>query len=328
MGIAWEIRARVHCECAVWNGRTLGRAISFPSFLETLAEGRLRCKRCGSEYTYERAAWEVTASLVPRPLPELPAFAQELARAVGGQVAFQLGVQPSAAIRVGDHCRLLITRYGAALRIQLPHMHPFTVWNREDWLALEPVIKEGLAEQAPVLSICDVVLSLARPSIDWIVSFDGAAAMLLRGRSQVDLSQNPASVTVTIRDGGTTHIREVATLAQLDGLPAWIDEKAGGQAAAREAAAAAFHRERAEQRAAMRVPELAEVMAVLRAGESIQVGGGRSFSTYAMKDGRLIVIQSDDGHTEEHAISEDRLGAAIADAPNVFDAAVQRRSVG
>jgi hypothetical protein len=74
----------------------------------------------------------------------------------------------------------------------------------------------------------------------------------------------------------------------------------------------------------MRVPSLEEVLAVLRAGHSIQVGGGRSFPTYAMRDGRLRVIQSDDGHTEEAACSEDRLREAIAEDPNVFDAAVQR----
>lgn len=260
-----------------------------------------------------------------QPLPGLEGFAGEVARAVGGQVVFVLKQQPSAAIRVGERCRILITCHGSAFRVELPDQPPFTVWNREEWLALAPVLRERLGEEAPLVSICDVVLSLARPTLEWIVSFDGAEAMLLRGRSQIDLTQNAASVTVQIRDGSVVHTREVATPADLEGLPAWIEQRAAEQSAAREAAEATFLREQAEERAAMRVPTLDEVLAVLHAGEAIQVGGGRSFPTYAMRDGQLLVLQSDDGYTEEHAISEERLREAIAEAPNVFDASVQRR---
>ena len=68
---------------------------------------------------------------------------------------------------------------------------------------------------------------------------------------------------------------------------------------------------------------LDEVIAVLRDGERIQVGGGRSFSWYAMKDGQLVIINSCDGELEEYPCSEERLSAAIAEAPHVFADAVR-----
>ena len=73
----------------------------------------------------------------------------------------------------------------------------------------------------------------------------------------------------------------------------------------------------------MRVPTFEDVVGALRDGHTIQVGGGRSFQTYAAPHGNLIVIQSDDGFTENLACSDDRLRAAIAEAPHVFDSVVQ-----
>jgi hypothetical protein len=60
------------------------------------------------------------------------------------------------------------------------------------------------------------------------------------------------------------------------------------------------------------------VTAALRAGASFQLGGGRSYPTYAMKDGQLVVINFDDGYTEEYSCSEESLRAAIAEQPAIF----------
>lgn len=54
------------------------------------------------------------------------------------------------------------------------------------------------------------------------------------------------------------------------------------------------------------------VIAALREGKSAQVGGGRSFSTYVIRDGQPIMITSDDGYTEDVPISEERLREVVA----------------
>ena len=54
------------------------------------------------------------------------------------------------------------------------------------------------------------------------------------------------------------------------------------------------------------------VIAALREGKSAQVGGGRSFSTYVIRDGQPLMITSDDGYTEDVPISEERLRELIA----------------
>jgi len=61
-----------------------------------------------------------------------------------------------------------------------------------------------------------------------------------------------------------------------------------------------------------------DVMAALRGGQRFQVGGGRIFRTYAMTNGQLVVIVSDDGYTEEHPCDEATLRAAIAEVPDGF----------
>ena len=62
--------------------------------------------------------------------------------------------------------------------------------------------------------------------------------------------------------------------------------------------------------------EFDDFMAALRAGHRFQIGGGRIFRTYAMTNGQLVVIISDDGYTEEHPCDEATLRAAIAEVPD------------
>lgn len=61
-----------------------------------------------------------------------------------------------------------------------------------------------------------------------------------------------------------------------------------------------------------------DVMAALRDGQRFQVGGGRIFVTYAMTDGQLVIIHSDDGYTEERPCDEATLRAAMAEVPDGF----------
>lgn len=68
----------------------------------------------------------------------------------------------------------------------------------------------------------------------------------------------------------------------------------------------------------MDAPSLDDVLAAMRAGVTFQIGGGRCFETFAMKEGRLVVIRSDDGFTEDIPIDEAWLRDAIARSPKVF----------
>ncbi len=66
-----------------------------------------------------------------------------------------------------------------------------------------------------------------------------------------------------------------------------------------------------------------DVMAALRDGQHFQIGGGRIFPTYAMKNGQVTVIISDDGHTEERPCDEQELRRAIAEAPHCFRSVIE-----
>ena len=68
----------------------------------------------------------------------------------------------------------------------------------------------------------------------------------------------------------------------------------------------------------MQTPELDEVVAAMREGVSFQIGGGRCFETFEMKDGQLVVVRSDDGFTEDVKITLDWLREAIGRDPEVF----------
>ena len=60
------------------------------------------------------------------------------------------------------------------------------------------------------------------------------------------------------------------------------------------------------------------VIAALREGKTAQVGGGRSFSTYVIRDGQPIMVTSDDGYTEDVPITEDHLRNVIASDRALF----------
>lgn len=60
------------------------------------------------------------------------------------------------------------------------------------------------------------------------------------------------------------------------------------------------------------------VLAAMRAGKSAQVGGGRSFCTYEIRDTGPVMITCDDGYTEDVPISEERLIQAIESDRTLF----------
>jgi hypothetical protein len=273
-------------------------------------------------------AWELRT---PKPasettsLPEkIGDFAEEMSEALGGEIAFEIASNPTCAIRIGGHCSVTVSKYGAYYRVALPLVHPWVVRTREEGRALVPTIQAALAARRPVLTMTDVVASLPR---EWNLGLQGdpiaQEALLWNARGDVNLEQKEESVIITIHQGTDQRTRELRTFDDLAGLHPWILANVEAQARTRANAGIAIAARIEAERAAMRVPSLEEVLAVLRTGHEIQVGGGRSFPTYAMKNGQLVVIHTSDGYGEEVACSEDRLREAIAEAPNVFDAAVR-----
>ncbi len=333
MCLAWEVRTPASCPCSMWEGQTMGRYIPFPprGFEKLEGGGKyfgsMRCVQCGATFEFEVSADCAEVTRVTTTLPkDIGAFARDVAGALGGEVAFEIASSPTCAIRIGQRCVVLIWLYGAYYRIGLPHACPWKVGTREDWIALTPAIEKALAGPLPVVSMADVIASLPR---EWNVGLQGEPrpeeVLLHNQRGAVNLKQNAESVTLTIWENGTQNVREVATLDALSGLSEWIHEKTAAQALSRQAAHSKLETERAAAHAAMmqRVPTFEDVVGALREGQTIQVGGGRSFVTYAMPHGNLVVIRSDDGFTKASACSEGQLREAMAEAPHVFDSVVQ-----
>jgi hypothetical protein len=333
MCIAWEIRTPASCACSVWEGPTMGRYIPFPPRgFERLEGGgkyfgSMRCARCGATFEFKVSADYAEVTREGTPLPkDIGAFAREVAGALGGEVTFEIASSPTCAVRIGQRCVILIWLYGAYYRIGLPLACPWKVGSREDWIALKPAIEKALAGPLPPVSMAEVIASLPR---EWNVGLQGEPrpeeALLYNARGDVQLKQNTDSVTITIWEGSTQHVREVATLDALGGLSEWIHEKTATQTLARQAALTSFAAEQAAAHAAMlqRAPTVEDVMSALRDGHTIQVGGGRSFVTYEIPPhGNLVVIHCDDGFTEAVACSEQRLREAITEAPHVFASVV------
>ena len=67
-----------------------------------------------------------------------------------------------------------------------------------------------------------------------------------------------------------------------------------------------------------RESDVDRVIAELRRGKAAQVGGGRSFSTYLIRDGQAIMVTSDDGYTEDVPITDEHLREVIAAARSLF----------
>lgn len=65
-------------------------------------------------------------------------------------------------------------------------------------------------------------------------------------------------------------------------------------------------------------PELTKVLEALRAGQEVQVGGGRVFYWFAMKSGQLLKIHSDEGHLDEVPCTEAELEAELTANPQLF----------
>lgn len=173
--------------------------------------------------------------------------------------------------------------------------------------------------ERPIVSVKDIINVLPygwsvregkdpAPDVTW----------MKRGDDTMRLLQHKDSVTITITEGIVKKETEIVTLLALKGVGAWV-ENACALAASMRVALPKTPGEREAEQQAMIAPDVDDVLAVLRSGQSIQVGGGRSFPTYEMKNGQLIVTHTDDGYGEEQPCSVETLRAAILDAPNVFN---------
>lgn len=67
-----------------------------------------------------------------------------------------------------------------------------------------------------------------------------------------------------------------------------------------------------------RETEVDQVIAFLRAGKVAQVGGGRTFSSYEIRDGQPMVVNYDEGHGEDIPVTESRLRELVEDHRALF----------
>ncbi|HEX3770836.1 MAG TPA: hypothetical protein VHV30_08235 [Polyangiaceae bacterium] len=263
------------------------------------------------------------------PFAPLAAFAEDVARALGGEaVPLDTRDFASSAVRVGGRCSLLIRDHTYSFALSLPLEGAWNLKAPADWAVAEAEVRRALAAHPPVVSMSDVIARLSwRSGVDFPGTPVPGEAWMRRGGLTVGLLQRPGGVGVAVWAGGVAHERAIEDLGAVDGLPPWIDEKLALQAQAMQAATAQIALEQA-RRAAFPRPDLAEVIEALRRGQSFQVGGGRCFSTYAMREGQLVVLQFDEGQTTEVRCGEDTLRAATDEAPALFREILDRGSPG
>lgn len=70
--------------------------------------------------------------------------------------------------------------------------------------------------------------------------------------------------------------------------------------------------------------QVAEILELMRGGETVQIGGSRAHATYLYRDGAWRLEDFDEGYVQEYACSEVELRRLIRREPRVFRALLQR----
>jgi hypothetical protein len=257
-----------------------------------------------------------------RTLPPLPTFAAEVAHALGG-TAHALG-EAAAAIALGDEHPLLVRDHGWTLTLSLPTASSWPMRTPEEWRAAEPEIREALARRSPQPTISDAIVEFApvlaaATGSPWDVRFPGTPvpteAWMANGGRSVGLLQQRTTVKVVVWVGEMMHSKTAAT-GSFSKLVPWLEEMIPLQQQALDDAEAEKRR-----KAALPVPDVDAVIALLRAGERIRVSGGRYHETYFW-DGRLSCAVFDEGDSYERDATEAELRRNIEAYPDVFRSAL------
>jgi hypothetical protein len=253
-------------------------------------------------------------------LPPLAAVAAEIALAVDGQVLEVPGVMfPSYLVTVGGRCHLLLRELRAnhTYLLALPRDRSWQFYEPEGWAQVKADVVSAVTAYVPDVLMLDVIarvffrLTVECP-IEPVVPEE---ARIFRGNDTATLTQTPTAVTVTVWTD-TKQERVLTTLDATKDLAPWVVETWALRAQILGGLAAKLDEDLARE-AALPVPALDEVLDALRAGHEYLVGG-RTSTSYAVRDGQLTQIDFDEGHTEEHPCSEDGLRAAIASQPKSF----------
>lgn len=265
-----------------------------------------------------------------RDLPPLSTFVEEICAALGGTATASVlaeGQWPAQAIALDGRHVVLVRDHGWSLTVSLPATHSWSLQTRDEWREIEldfaSAVRELRARHPRAISMADVIVTLApalarSDAAAWEVSFPGTpvpAEAWLRsddGRS-VGLFQRTASVLVVVWVGDASRSRTIASPEALASLASWLAPQLVDQKRALEAAAVEVAR-----RKALPLPAFAEVMARLRTGERIRVGGGRYHTTYFFAGALLRCEIFDEGHVEEHDATEDALQREIERSPDDF----------
>ena len=263
-------------------------------------------------------------------LPDLAAFAHEVASRVGGEAhVVAEGEYPAMAMAIqGRHLVLLRAHHGS-YSISLPIEFGSALRTWAEWTVFAPELVARLAGYRVAhprgLSMADVILALGstygRASEPrWGVSFPGtpvpSEAWLQNAGGSIGLFQRATAVDVVVWVGDQTRLRTCSHPDDLGALPAWLAEHLAAQRFASDAAAAEDARKQA-----LPLPDVAEVLARLRAGASIRLGGGRWSKTYYVKDGKLLCDEQEEADGATFDATEETLRADIAAYPDFFRSA-------
>jgi hypothetical protein len=231
----------------------------------------------------------------------------------------QDGEYPATALRWGNSHLVLVRHFGYSFTISLPTKDSFPCRLIDDFSANIPTIIEAIkryqAAHPKVVTMADVILSL-RPVLPvvngaWTADYPGtpapSEAWLKNNDSAIGLFQSESSVRVVVWVGSDMRSFGLNSLDRLVPLSEWI----GAQLEAQTKTDVRLADEE-KKREAIQPPSLEKVLGALRNGTRLQLGGGRWYEVFFMKEGKLCREIFDEGYVDEEETTEQELQDSLA----------------
>jgi len=231
-----------------------------------------------------------------------------------GFTVVQDGEYPATALQWGHSHLVLVRHFGSSFTISLPTKDSFSYRLVDDFPGNVPTIVEAIhrykTAYPTVVTMADVIISL-RPVLPvtngvWTADYPGtpdpSEAWLKNDESAIGLFQSESSVRVVVWVGSDMRSFGLNSLERLAPLSEWIGPQLEAQTKT-EARLADEER----KRAAIEPPPLEKVLAALRKGTRLQLGAGRWYETFFMKEEKLFREIFDEGHIDEEETTEKEL---------------------
>jgi hypothetical protein len=264
-------------------------------------------------------------------------------RLTGSGLAEQLAGATSSTVSVlseGEYPAFALAEQGRHLVLLRDHGHSVAVSIPGAWMAavreaaelpplvakLEQALADFRREYPNAVSLADAIVSLAplvercggeRPRVDFPGTPAPSEAWLRAGSNVVGLFQEDAAVRVVMWIAGKHHDRLVKSPAGLAGLVAWTEPLLAQQ------------KERGAEPPPPPPPSgppptFAELLGILRAGLTIQTGGGRYFEKYYLEGSQIRRYVFDEGWEGTSTMTETELAEELARYPESFRRALER----